>query len=53
MPKDAEASQWQMVEHLRKAFRLSPAKHMQLYEIASMREEPGYIFICFAFENHC
>ncbi len=44
VPKDAEASRWQMVEHLRKAFRLSPSKHMELYEIASMKEEPGIDF---------
>ena len=35
-----ESMQFQLIEHLRKAFRVEPSKHMHLYEKAAVREPP-------------
>ena len=35
-----ESMQFQLIEHLRKAFRVEPSKHIQLYEKAAERDKP-------------
>lgn len=36
-----QEDQWNLVEHLRKAFHLEPKRHLELYEIVSCRPQPS------------